>query len=559
MKKMILKYGLLCFLTFSFTGCDFMDCDESSDYAKEDIFQSYNRTKQMVTHVYSFLPNGFCNISGAMHEAGTDDAVHVYKSSGIQRFVDGTWSPNSTVDDMWSNYYNGIRAANLYLKEAEGLTFEEWKYNDNYEAWMKNFGYFQYEVRFLRAFYYFELIKRYQQVPLVTEVLSAEEANQVKPATFEQVATFILDECETLKRELPANFKEGMMDQESGRITRGAVLALRSRLKLYLASPLYSADHKDKWKEAASAAYELIGQASDLGYGLSKYADLFDADNNLEKENILVRPIGNSGEFEKSNFPMGVQGGKTSTCPTENLVSAYEMTDGTPFDWGKVYGATEQKPYEKRDPRLAMTIACNGTVWPLKPLEIWEGGVNGLPLSNATVTGYYLKKYVNKEISFVTGSTVTQKHHNWILFRYGEILLNYAEAMVNAFDSPTYSDSKFPLSAWDVVTMLRARADVKMPSYPSDIQKEEFIKRLKNERRVELAFEGHRFWDVRRWKELDQTADIYKVQVKKEEGKTVYTKQLYDTRIVKECMYFYPISKNEMFKNGNLLQNSGWN
>lgn len=556
MKNMKLKYLLYGLLMFSLAGCDFLNCDESSDYEKEDIFQSYNRTKQMVTHVYSYLPNGFCNIGGAMQEAGTDDAVHVYGTSAIQRFVDGTWSANHTVDDVWSNYYAGIRAANLYLKEAEGLTFEDWKFNDNYEAWMKNFGYFKYEVRFLRAFYYFELIKRYQNVPLITEVLTPEESNQVKPSTFEQVADFIWEECEILKNELPVNFKDGFMDKESGRITKGAVLALRSRLTLYLASPLYSADDKEKWKKAASAAYDLIGQVSELGYGLGKYADLFGANNNLEKENILVRPIGESGEFEKANFPMGVQGGKTSTCPTENLVSAYEMTDGTSFDWNNE--KMRQRPYVDRDPRLSMTIAYNGMIWPKKKLEIWEGGANGLPLNNATVTGYYLKKYVNSEINFESGSTVVKKHHNWILFRYAEILLNYAEAMVNAFGSPTYSDSNYPMSAWTAVNMLRVREDVNMPLYPENLSQEDFMKRLKNERRVELAFEGHRFWDVRRWKDLEETAEIYKVEVKKVNGKLEYNKKLYDARVVADRMYFYPISASEIFKNGNLIQNPNW-
>ena len=556
MKNMKLKYLLFGLLMFSLAGCDFLNCDESSDYEKEDIFQSYNRTKQMVTHVYSYLPNGFCNISGAMHEAGTDDAVHVYGTSAIQRFVDGTWSANHTVDDVWSNYYAGIRAANLYLKEAEGLTFEDWKFNDNYEAWMKNFGYFQYEVRFLRAFYYFELIKRYQNVPLITEVLTPEEANRVKASTFEEIANFIMAECEILKNALPVNFKDGFMDKESGRITKGAVLALRSRLTLYLASPLYSADDKNKWKRAAAAAYDIIGQISELGYGLGKYANLFGANNNLEKENILVRPIGESGEFEKANFPMGVQGGKTSTCPTENLVSAYEMTDGTSFDWNNE--KMRKSPYVDRDPRLAMTIAYNGMIWPKKKLEIYEGGANGLPLNNATVTGYYLKKFVNSDINFESGSTVTKKHHNWILFRYGEVLLNYAEAMVNAFGSPTYSDSDYPMSAWAAVSMLRGREDVHMPLYPEDLSPEEFMKRLKNERRVELAFEGHRFWDVRRWKDLEETAEIYKVEVKKVNGKLEYNKNLYDTHIVADRMYFYPISASEMFKNDNLVQNPNW-
>lgn len=557
MKKIILQYCLVGLLAGSLTGCDFIDCDESSDYKKEDILTSYNRTKQLATYVYSFLPNGFCNIDGAMLDAAADDAVHVYKTSQIQRFVDGTWSANSVVDDVWSHYYEGIRAANLYLKEADGLTFDDWKFNDNYEAWMKSFEYYKYEVRFLRAFYYFELIKRYKNVPLVEKVLVPEEANLLKPASFEDVAKFILDECDELKHKLPTNFNDGFMDKETGRITRGVAMALSSRLRLYMASPLYTADSQDKWIKAAEAAYELISQSSELGYGLSKYAELFDENNNKQKEVILARPVGEGSSFEQSNFPMGVQGGKTSTCPTENLVSAYEMqADGTPFDWENE--TMRRNPYAGRDPRLAMTVAYNGMEWPKNALQIWEGGANGQPLNNATATGYYLKKYVNNDISFESGATVTRRHHNWILFRYGEILLNYAEAMANAF-TPSYKDGdKFPLSALDAVNELRARSDVNMPAYPDDISKEDFVRRLKNERRVELAFEGHRFWDVRRWKELDRTTDIYKVQIKKIGADMIYDKQLYDQRVFRNCMYFYPISNAERFKNTNLIQNEGW-
>ena len=555
MKKIRLKYILMSLLVCSFTACDFIDCDESSDYQKEDIFTSYQRTKSMATHVYSFLPNGFCNIDGAMQDAATDDAVHVYKTSQIQRFVDGTWGANYVVDDVWSRYYEGIRSANLYLKEAEGLTFDDWKFNDNYEAWMKSFSYYKHEVRFLRAYFYFELIRRYNNVPLIDKVLTPEEANFVKPSSFETVAAFILSECDDLKKKLPVNFSDGFMDKETGRITRGAAMALASRLKLYLASPLYSADSQEKWKDAASAAYELIGQSTELGYDLVKYAELFDENNNKQKENILARPVGESGEFEKSNYPMGVQGGKTSTCPTENLVSAYEMTDGTAFDWSDE--AMRKNPYAGRDPRLAMTIAYNGMAWPVKALQIWEGGANGLPLNNATVTGYYLKKYVNNDISFESGATVTKRQHNWILFRYGEILLNYAEAMANAF-SPDYKDQQYLMSAVEAVNLIRNRSDVDMPDYPTGMSKADFIKRLKNERRVELAFEGHRFWDVRRWNELDNTADIYKVEIKKSGTETTYERKVYGKRVVSDCMYFYPIANTEKFKNGNLIQNTGW-
>lgn len=114
------------------------------------------------------------------------------------------------------------------------------------------------------------------------------------------------------------------------------------------------------------------------------------------------------------------------------------------------------------------------------------------------------------------------------------------------------------MSALEAVNMVRQRSDVNMPPYPSSISSEDFITRLKNERRVELAFEGHRFWDVRRWKELDKTAEIYKVSVSKVGDEFQYEKQLYERRIVKDCMYFYPISNTELFKNTHLLQTPNW-
>lgn len=556
MIEMKLKYITFGLLVCLLTSCDFMNCDESSDYAKGDIFSSYSRTKKMVTSIYGYLPNGFCNIDGAMHEAATDDAVHVYGTSNIQRFVDGTWSANRTVDEVWSKYYEGIRAANLYLTESEGQTFEEWKYSDQYDKWMQNFENYQYEVRFLRAFFYFELAKRYQNIPLITKVLEVAEANHVEQASFDQVTDFIVDECAAIAKELPVDYN-GFADKETGRITRGAALALKARVLLYKASPLYTAYDEEKWKKAAKAAYEIIGQATALNYKLGDYAALFSATNSAEAENILVRPVGETGSFEEANFPLGVKGGKTSTCPTENLVSAYEMEDGSAFDWNDE--DMRANPYANRDPRLAMTIAYNGMSWPQVPLEIWSGGANALPINNATLTGYYLKKYVNNDISFESGAPVTKTHHCWVLFRYGEVLLNYAEAMVNAFGDPTYKDAEScPMSALEAVNLIRKRSSVNMPEFPTTISADDFLKRLKNERRVELAFEGHRFWDVRRWKELDVTKDIYGVSVVKQGDDITYTKRQVSSRVVTDNMYFYPISNEEIFRNGKLKQNSGW-
>ena len=549
--------AMLLALGGALTGCDFMDCDESSDYTKEQIFESFDRSKRMVTNIYSYLPHDFCNTEDAMQDAATDDALHVYKSSNIWNFVNGVWSANRTVDDVWSKYYTAIRAANLYLEESEGQKFEDWIYSDGYEDMMKDFNNYPLEVRFLRAFYYFELIKRYHQVPLVLTVLSEKEANEQKPASFEQVAKFIVDECSDLIHKLPKDYK-GFAGQELGRITKGAAMALKSRVTLYMASPLFSDDNKDKWKEAARASHDLIAASAELGYKLiPKYPNLFGPTASTRPEVILARQMGETGDFERANYPMGVEGGKTSTCPTQNLVDAFEMKDGSPFDWNNP--KHKANPYANRDPRLGFTVVYNDVVWPAKKkVEIWEGGANGLPLANATITGYYLRKYVNNSISFESDSKFTKAYHSWVLFRYAEILLNYAEAMVNAFDNPDYKDSEFTLSAREAVNQVRGRADVNMPALPENLTKDEFLKRLKNERRVELAFEGHRFWDVRRWKDLQNTANIYAVKVEKKNDGFVYTPFLLETRTITDNLYFYPISNVEKYNNPNLGQNPGW-
>lgn len=552
------KYILLCLSVGLMSSCNFMDCDESDYYELDEIQQSYNRVKQFVTNVYGYLPSDFCSLDGAMQDAATDDAIHVYETSNIQRFVNGTWSANYTIDDQYGKYYNGIHDANFYLENLVGLDFKDWEYGDDYESWMHDYKYHEYEIRFLRAYFYFELVRRYQRVPLITRVLSIDEVNNSKPVdSSQEIFDFIISECDEIKDELPVNYND-FKDKEYGRITKGAVLALKARASLYAASPLYSEPSQSKWVAAAKAAYEIIGQHSQLGYDLDKsFANLFGPKNNMSKEVILARPTGENNGFESSNFPMGVKSGKTSTCPTENLASAFDMKDGTPFDWNNPSHAAN--PYKNRDPRFYLTIVHNEMVWPAKnPVEIWEGGANALPLNNATTTGYYLRKYVNNEISFEPGAPTAKAHHNWVLFRYAEVLLNYAEAMVNAYNDPTYKDDVCMMSAEEALNMVRNRNGVKMPAITGK-NADEFLACVKHERRVELAFEGHRFWDLRRWKSLEESMDIYAVKVEKDDdGAMHYTPFLMETRDMDEKLYFYPIANTEMFKNDNLVQNPGW-
>ena len=536
------------------TSCDFMDCDESDNYTLQEIQGSYNRVKQFVTSIYGYLPSDFCNTHGAMVDAATDDAIHVYESSAIQRIVNGTWSANYTVDDKFAYYYNAIHDANYYLTTLSGLTFDTWENGDDYQDWMQNYDNYQYQVRFLRAYFYFELVRRYQNVPLITKPLSQTETNQIEPSSAQEVLKFIINECTEIAPKLPIK-STSIAQAENGRATRAMAMALKSRAALYAASPLYNTNGDNaKWTEAAKASHDIVASAGELGLGLDTYANLFKSKNYNSKEVILCRPTGTSKTFEQANYPMGVTGGNTTTCPTENLASAFETKDGRAFDWNDPTMKANQ--YKDRDPRFYLTIVHNGMLWPAKKaVDISEGGANGLPLTNATTTGYYLRKYVDNSISFEAGSTTAATHHNWILFRYAEVLLNYAEAMIHVNGNCDYKDATYTMSAREALNAVRKRAGI--PEVAACSQ-DEFLMRVKHERRVEMAFEGQRFWDLRRWKNLDETKNIYAVRITHHDGVLSYEKTLLSERSVSNKLYFYPIANVELFKNKKLVQNSGW-
>ena len=546
---LLLSAGLL-----TTTSCDFMDCDESDNYTLQEIQGSYNRVKQFVTSIYGYQPSDFCNMHGAMVDAATDDAIHVYESSAIQRIVNGTWSANYTVDDKFAYYYNAIHDANYYLTTLSGLTFDTWENGDDYQDWMQNYDNYQYQVRFLRAYFYFELVRRYQNVPLITKSLSQTEANQIEPSSAQEVLKFIINECTEIAPKLPIK-STSIAQAENGRATRAMAMALKLRAALYAASPLYNTNGDNaKWTEAAKASHDIIASAGELGLGLDTYANLFKSKNYNSKEVILCRPTGTSKTFEQANYPMGVTGGNTTTCPTENLASAFEMKDGRAFDWNDPTMKANQ--YKDRDPRFYLTIVHNGMLWPAKKaVDISEGGANGLPLTNATTTGYYLRKYVDNSISFEAGSTTAATHHNWILFRYAEVLLNYAEAMIHVNGNCDFKDATYTMSAREALNAVRKRAG--MPEVAACSQ-DEFLTRVKHERCVEMAFEGQRFWDLRRWKNLDETKNIYAVRITHHDGVLSYEKTLLSERSVSNKLYFYPIANVELFKNKKLVQNSGW-
>ncbi len=551
MTKKMIKYAIYGLLALFVTACDYLEYDETSYNRKEDVFSDFGRAKDFLTAIYSELPTDFRSIDGAMRASATDNAEHVWDLSDVQKFNDGSWSSIQTLDNVWPSMYSGIRAANMFLAETEGEEFEDQKYNNDYADMMQQFRNYTYEARFLRAFFYFELVKRYKNVPLITGVLTEEEAKNVEQASFDQVVNFIVSECDAIAPELPVSYKNFSSAQETGRATRGAAMALKARTLLYASSPLHNSDNNmDKWEAAAQASKAIIDSA---WYSLeSNYNNV--VNNITSSELIFETRQDNTNFFERNNFPIGIEGGNTGTCPTQNLVDVYEMSaTGLPIH-DPASGYDPQNPYAGRDGRLGVTVILNNSTFKGQTMETFIGGANGKPRPNATETGYYLKKYVIEAVSLEPTNTTTRVH-TWVLFRYGEVLLNYAEAMNEVYGPENAAD--LGMTALEAVNQVRQRA--RMPQFPEGMTREQFRDKLRNERRVELAFEDHRFWDVRRWKIGNQTTNIYAMRIVKNEDETFsYEKVLLEQRAFEERMNLYPIPQAEIYKNPNLEQNPGW-
>ena len=544
-------------------SCDYLDYSEQDFYQQDDIFYYQGRVQNILNNIYTYLPKDFNSVDGAIRSSATDDALHVWDMSDIQKFNDGSWNSTMVLDDVWDRMYAGIRTANVFLKEAPDLTFPDTKYNQGYEDGMKAYRVYPYEARFLRAFFYFELIKRYKNVPLITDLINdTKEANNVSPASFDEIVQFILDECDACAANLPVTFSTFISGQ-TGRATKGAALALKARTLLYAASPLHNTgDDQSKWIAAATAAKHLIDT---LGVNYMPLAAYTTVVNNLgSKELIFETRQADDRAFEVANTAIGLEGGNTGTCPTQNLVDAYEMKatglgidkTGSGYDPATPYATSGAAA---RDPRLAMTILYNGAIWKTQSVQTYYGGINAPPTPYATKTGYYLKKYMVESIS-LSPTNPGVARHVWVIFRYAEILLNYAEAMNEAYGPEVAGPGALAnMTALQAVNIVRARTGVAMPPFPAGMSQAAFRTKLMNERRVELAFEDHRFWDIRRWKTGNQTTVITGVDISRDESNNLtFVPKVVETRVWDDRMNLYPIPQSEYFINNKLGQNPGW-
>lgn len=554
----VLPFYLLTFLPL--TSCADLEYSEETTRDEAWTFEYFeNGIKNLVFDVYAQVYNNEFDANSAYFLAGaTDEAQYALTSGAINSYTNGGWSPANPYDRIWTKSYTAIADANMFLEKFDEADISDWKYNPDYSKWVAQLELFPYEVRFLRAYFYFELFRAYGDVPLVTTTLTNGQANNMARTPADQIVKFIVDECDAIAPYLPVSYVTEM-NSEIGRATRIAVAALKARTLLYAASPLHNPNgDKEKWKKAAEACKYILDNADIWGLTLSSYGSLWGHDAFYNTEVIFGLGRGESNSFEMANYPVGVENGSSGNCPTQSLVDQYEYQDN-----GQTFGErypgnidlNTVNPYEGLDPRFALTVVKNGDEWPSngaqkKVMETFTGGFNGAPKYGATPTSYYLKKLVDGTC-VTTADNQTSRRHTWIIFRLAEFYLDYAEAVFNATGSA--NDDTYGMTANEAINVLRNRPDIQMPEFTED--GDAWVKRYERERLVELAFENHRFWDVRRWK---KGAQYFKnIQVATISPSLQLTRSTL-TRTWEEKMNFYPIPQSELIKNSNLTQNEGW-
>ena len=515
--------------------------------------------KNMVFDVYAQVYNDEFGDNSAYFLAGaTDEAQYALETGAVNNYVNGGWSAANPYSRTWTKCYTAIADVCMYLERLDQADITEWQYNPNYENWVQQMELFPYELRFLRAYFYFELFRAYGDVPLVTTTLTNAQANTITRTPADEIVKFIVDELDAVAPYLPVSYLTEV-NSEIGRATRVAAYALKARTLLYAASPLFNpSGDKAKWAKAAEACKFVLDNAADWGLKLSAYGSLWGHDAFFNAEIIFGLGRGESNSFEMANYPVGVENGSSGNCPTQSFIDQYEYQEGGQTFGERYPGSIDLKsvdPYEGLDPRFALTVVKNGDQWPTngsqkKAIETFQGGFNAAPKYGATPTGYYLRKYVDGAC-VTTADNQTTRRHTWILMRLGEFYLDYAEAVFYATGSA--NSAAYGMTANEAVNVLRSRSGIEMPLFTEDGQA--WVDRYERERAVELAFENHRFWDVRRWKKGAQyfrTIQVANISAGLQLTRSTVTRQWDDK------YYFYPIPQSELKKNPNLTQNAGW-
>ncbi len=553
MKKTILTMGLAAALCG--TSCsDVIDLNPGNRFSPATVWSSTTTVDSYVLGLYSifsssceFYGTGSPNLTDAysdiLKSGSWDQYNHSYNRSLFQESAFNSTSAGAF--ECWSTHYERIRRENEFLRDAP-------KYREKFgEKWMDTRIA---EVRFCRAYAYYLLCRVYGGVILRTEVDGPEQNDKAR-STEADCWDFIIEELKDLAPQLPQGNKtengDNWDDANYGRATQQAAYGLLSRVALFA----------ERWDVAAQAArdVEKCGGALDL----TGYANVFNGDLKSNKEILFgvdfeqdvithrydayVRPSGDAKA-------LGTSALYSVFFPTSELADSYEMADGTPFSW-ETHGSD---PYTGREPRFYATILYNGASWMGRTIESYVGGADGFKeyenskSANTTVTGYYLRKYLKDgDKSWITAYSA----QTCILIRYAEVLLNKAEALAEL--------------SWDQnsVEALQALNDVRgrvgLPSRQT-ASKEEFMEFVRHERMVELAGEGFRYWDLRRWRlaeEVINGKNVHGVKITKTDSGFNYEHVDADNgnkRIFYDRYYHFAIPESERSKNPLCDNNQGW-
>ncbi len=552
MKQQIKIYCSVILLSLLLAACkkDFLKDGSTTEgnITEDQVWGNDSYTRGYLNNAYFTVPSGFdLDGDGAMLASGSDEAVNSNDNSSVNIFNNGTWSSVRTVDNVYSNMYEGLRKVNLFLVKAptaviipqDGLSLEDDVKRLRGEAF------------FLRGMFHFELVKRFGAVTLATRVFEREENLNLPRNTYQECVDQIIKDCDSAIAMLPT-WTQSWSTANRGRATKTAALALKSRMLLYAASPLNNPSvDLSKWQLAANAAKALID--SNKHSLITPYTNIFNyGAAQYNNEVIFATMAINRNDIETNNAPISYDGAKGRTNPSQEFIDAFEMTNGKAIaDPTSGYSATN--PYNLRDPRLALTVNYNTRVFKSLAVETFIGGKDGLNKNvNATRTGYYMRKFLSEAVTWNQASN-TNARRPWVVFRYAETLLNYAEAL-NEVQGPVADVYKY-------VNAVRQRTGVAMPVLPAGLSKDQMRERIKNERRIELCFEGHRFFDLRRWKqgELYLNKPVTGMRITKNtNGMYSYERFEVQNRVFFNKNYFFPFSQNDLNRQTALVQNPGY-
>lgn len=586
-------YKLILLLCLTLTSCNdnFLDVDPVDRYSDAVVWTDESLITAFVNNIYEGQKWGFHTV---MLSSLCDESMEVWSweshpvvMSELSSSYQGILAPNFWIMSFhninWNNLYKNIRACNIFFENAEKYALEG-------SAIDRLKG----EAHYLRAYFYYWLMSQWGGVPLIDKSYTPSDELLIARNTFEETVDFIVKDLDAAASTLP-------LTGDKARATKGAALALKARVLLYAASDLYvsqsqwasdyknpeligytAGDRTQRWLEAKKAAkavmdlgiYHLYGEAG--GWATTEeasqnYANIFLCHNSDEDIMVQYYDLVNhsSGDFQLPrvglfNSPNGFHGWGGNT-PTGQLVDSYEMKDGTKFKWSDAQHAAH--PYENRDPRFYASIMYNGSHWRQRPDDAIASDPDGIvqtafyqqadgsytagldtrqgPIEdwNGTYTGYYMRKFLDPSVNH----QYDKQTYPWRQMRYAEVLLNYAEACIELGE-----DDEARLT----INKIRKRAG--MPDIPSTEKGDALMKHYRNERKIELAYEQHRYFDIRRWMiapdamKPAQSIDIRYPHGTKEPKYTITEVQ---KREWKDKSYLLPIYLDEMNKNKLLIQN----